>query len=109
VSDTIYCSQISTLLSGTRSGATRPPPSPPLPESLSYLSLANALSLLPSNPLPSVEGARQSLPLNLRAATEEYALDSYENLLFALARFREVTGRWAERVTVVSYGMKRQR
>ena len=90
-------------------GATRAPPSPPIPESLSYLNLANALSLLPSDPVSSPESTRSPLPLNARAATEEYAMDSYENLLFALARFHEVTGMWAEKVTVIGYGMKRRR
>jgi hypothetical protein len=40
---------------------------------------------------------------------EEYALDSYENLLFSIARFREVTGRWPEKITVIGYGMKQAR
>ncbi|WRT65039.1 uncharacterized protein IL334_001981 [Kwoniella shivajii] len=91
-------------------GATRLPPSPPLPEALSYHNLAHALSLLPSTPLPTEEGNSKSpLPLNLRAATEEYALDSYENLLFSIARFKEVTGRYPGKITVVGYGMKRRR
>jgi hypothetical protein len=89
------------------SGATRNPPSPPISESLSYLLLAKTLSLLPTNAKDSsLDGP---LPLNLRAVTEEYALDSYENLLFAFARFHEVTGRWPEKVTVVGYGMKQRR
>jgi hypothetical protein len=45
----------------------------------------------------------------MRVATEEYALDSYQNLLFAIARFREVTGNWPGKITVVGYGMKRRR
>jgi hypothetical protein len=81
-----------------------------LPEALSYLSLANALSLLPSQLPVNGDGSTKSqLPLGRRATTEEFALDSYENLLFAIARFKEVTGRWPERVTVVGYGMKRRR
>ncbi|WVR04413.1 hypothetical protein IAU60_001415 [Kwoniella sp. DSM 27419] len=91
-------------------GATRLPPSPPLPEALSYHNLAHALSLLPSTPLTPAEGSSTApLPLNLRAATEEYALDSYENLLFSIARFKEVTGRYPKKITVVGYGMKRRR
>jgi len=76
-------------------------------ESLSYLLLAETLPLLPANAKDS--NADGPLPLNLRAVTEEYALDSYENLLFSFARFHEVTGRWPERVTVVGYGMKQRR
>jgi hypothetical protein len=88
-------------------GATRPPPSPPLSESQSYLSLARTLSLIPDSPPPS--STSDKLPLNMRVTTEEYALDSYQNLLFAIARFHEVTGRWPGKITVVGYGMKRRR
>jgi hypothetical protein len=60
-----------------------------------------------------------------RATTEPFALDSFQNLLFSLARFYEVTGahassisgglhsqlpgRYPEVVTVVGYEMKRKR
>ncbi|ORX34380.1 hypothetical protein BD324DRAFT_583273 [Kockovaella imperatae] len=92
-------------------GATRPPPSPLLTESQTYLSLAQTLSLIPSTPFPphSTASNHDPLPLNARTTTEEYALDSYENLLFALARFKEFTGRWPVKITVVGYGMKRRR
>ncbi|KAK0532346.1 hypothetical protein OC835_003367 [Tilletia horrida] len=45
----------------------------------------------------------------LRMTTENYALDSFQNLLFAFARFREYTGRYPERITVVGYNVKRAR
>lgn len=44
-----------------------------------------------------------------RAHTEEYARDSYENLLFSLCRFHELTGSWPANVTVVGYEFKRHR
>ncbi|KAG9316202.1 hypothetical protein JVU11DRAFT_2228 [Chiua virens] len=44
-----------------------------------------------------------------RATTETYALDSYQNILFSIARFREVTGRYPSQITVVGYEMKRRR
>jgi hypothetical protein len=44
-----------------------------------------------------------------RSALEEFARDSYENLLFSLCRFHEVTGRYPDRVTVVSWSFKEQR
>ncbi|KAG8920527.1 hypothetical protein FRC02_000847 [Tulasnella sp. 418] len=44
-----------------------------------------------------------------RVFSENYALDSYQNLLFSLARFREVTGSYPARITVVGFGMKKQR
>ncbi|KDQ28019.1 hypothetical protein PLEOSDRAFT_1112819 [Pleurotus ostreatus PC15] len=44
-----------------------------------------------------------------RATTEDFALDSFQNLLFSIARFFEYTGRYPERITVVGYEMKRRR
>ena len=87
----------------TVSGATRSHLTSPLSEASSYHRLAAARGLLRS----PAEGT--SLPVAQRATTEEYALDSYENLLFSIARFREVTGRWPDKITVVGYGMKRKR
>jgi hypothetical protein len=79
-------------------------------EALSYLLLAHALPLLPAAHHSDAGGNGPApLPLNLRAVTEEYAMDSYQNLLFSFARFHEVTGRWPAKVTVVGYGMKRRR
>jgi hypothetical protein len=44
-----------------------------------------------------------------RAITEEFARDSFENLLLGICRFREFTGRWPEAVTLVSWEFKRRR
>ncbi|HXG46087.1 MAG TPA: hypothetical protein VNO52_00555 [Methylomirabilota bacterium] len=44
-----------------------------------------------------------------RCAVEDYSRDSFENLLFGLCRFFECTGRYPERVTVVSWAFKRER
>jgi len=44
-----------------------------------------------------------------RATTENFALDSFQNLVFSIARFQEYTGRWPELITVVGYEMKRRR
>ena len=44
-----------------------------------------------------------------RAALEEFARDSFENLLFGLCRFYEVAARFPARVTVVSWAFKRER
>lgn len=41
-----------------------------------------------------------------RATTENYALDSFQNLLFSVARFHQYTGRYPTEITVVGYGMK---
>lgn len=44
-----------------------------------------------------------------RATSEGYALDSFQNLLFSIARFHEFTGNYPEKITVVGYEMKRAR
>ncbi len=44
-----------------------------------------------------------------RAFTEEFARDSFENLLFSICRFREVTGHNPAHVTFVSWEFKRRR
>jgi hypothetical protein len=41
-----------------------------------------------------------------RATTEEFSLDSFENLLFGLCRFREVAGSYPEGVVAVGWGFK---
>ncbi|KAG8775270.1 hypothetical protein FRC12_001585 [Ceratobasidium sp. 428] len=78
-------------------GQTRKPTH--LTEAQSYLSLALASNLLPSSPTTSFT----------RATTEDYALDSFQNLLFSIARFKERTGRYPRRVTVIGFGVKRAR
>ena len=44
-----------------------------------------------------------------RTATEDFAQDSFENLLFGLCRFRELAGHFPEHVTVVSWRFKEAR
>nr|DAD39974.1 TPA_asm: hypothetical protein HUJ06_014297 [Nelumbo nucifera] len=44
-----------------------------------------------------------------RSLTEEHARDSFENLLFSVCRFRELTGVYPHNITVVSYDFKEQR
>jgi len=44
-----------------------------------------------------------------RTALEEYATDSFQNLLFSVCRFREITGKYPERITVVSFTFKQER
>ncbi|CAG8648588.1 1263_t:CDS:2, partial [Dentiscutata heterogama] len=41
--------------------------------------------------------------------TEEYARDSYENLLFSICRFTEVTGHYPQNITVIGFEFKRKR
>ncbi|KAJ3901706.1 hypothetical protein F5879DRAFT_806844 [Lentinula edodes] len=64
-------------------------------EAESYHRLAMQANLLP--------------PDFMRATTENYALDSYQNMLFSIARFHEYTGVYPAKITVIGYEMKRKR
>lgn len=44
-----------------------------------------------------------------RTIAEEYATDSFENLLFSICRFHEVTGSYPQQITLISFSFKRQR
>ncbi|GAA5992443.1 hypothetical protein JCM5350_001592 [Sporobolomyces pararoseus] len=44
-----------------------------------------------------------------RVTTEDYAMDSFQNLLFSIARFKEFTGHYPSYITVIGYGMKSNR
>lgn len=44
-----------------------------------------------------------------RVVSEEFARDSYENVLFSLCRFYEMTGRYPEKVTIIGFGFKERR
>ncbi|XP_051151078.1 uncharacterized protein C57A10.07 [Andrographis paniculata] len=44
-----------------------------------------------------------------RALTEEHARDSFENLIFSICRFRELTGAYPHNITVVGYDFKEER
>jgi len=77
---------------------------------LKYLRLALSSDFLQTSPLVSpLSHAKPTLFPFTRATSENYALDSFQNLLFSIARFREYTGRWPEYITVVGYEMKKRR
>lgn len=44
-----------------------------------------------------------------RTTTEEYARDSYDNVLFSLARFHECVGSFPSKLTLISWAFKRKR
>lgn len=52
-------------------------------------------------------GAKQTV--RWRSLTEEHARDSFENLLFSICRFKELTGQYPWNITVVSYDFKELR
>jgi hypothetical protein len=88
------------------SGATSPVPTT---EAESYARLAIAASILSPVPSTSSTSPAASLSNQTEYTTESFALDSFQNLLFALARFREYTGRYPIRITVVGYSFKQRR
>ena len=47
--------------------------------------------------------------VSVRATTEEFARDSFENLLFGIARFRESTGHYPMSIEVVGWQFKAER
>ena len=49
------------------------------------------------------------LQVRARAYLEDFARDSFENLLFGVCRAQEITGQQPRKVTVVSWEFKRQR
>jgi hypothetical protein len=57
---------------------------------------------------PNDQGELRS-ELDRRSATEEYARDSFENLLFSWCRFQQLTGRYPRNTTVVSWAFKSTR
>lgn len=73
----------------------------PLSEGQSYWALARARGEL----IQDTSGAS----LAGRMVAEEYARDSYENLVFSIARFHEYTGHYPTQITVVGHNFKRHR
>jgi len=57
----------------------------------------------------SVSTGGRTSDVSARSVTEEFARDSFENLLFSVCRFKEVTGRYPERITVIGFSFKRAR
>lgn len=50
-----------------------------------------------------------SSSVRARTITEEYATDSYENLLFSICRFYEITKQYPTKITMISYTFKEYR
>ncbi|KAI9271999.1 hypothetical protein BY458DRAFT_509191 [Sporodiniella umbellata] len=69
----------------------------PVSESFSYWNIAQILI------------KEEEEELKSRMITEEFAKDSYENLLFSVCRFSEMTGNYPLKVTVVGFEFKRKR
>merc|ERR1740123_359787 len=47
--------------------------------------------------------------IQARAFTEDYAMDSFQNILFSICRFYEITGRYPSSITAISWSYKKTR
>ncbi|KAK9475854.1 hypothetical protein V1514DRAFT_264261, partial [Lipomyces japonicus] len=70
----------------------------PLSEAQSYFSLARTRGIIPPD-----------TAILSRITTEEFARDSFENLLFSICRFYEMTGNYPVQISVVSHEFKKKR
>jgi len=84
----------------------------PETEGGSYFRVADALHLWHGRDVFSdgeTTAINEASTVRARTTTEEYATDSFENLLFSICRFREVTGAYPTKISVVSFTFKQQR
>lgn len=70
----------------------------PLTEGSSYYHVADAMKMWP-------EGGT----VRARTTTEEFATDSFQNLMYSICRFKEVTGKYPTKITTVSFSFKQRR
>lgn len=71
-------------------------------EGTSYFRVADAMNLWE-------EGVARGKSVRARTTSEEFATDSFQNLLFSICRFREITGVYPEKITTVSFTFKQRR
>ncbi|ORX57930.1 hypothetical protein BCR36DRAFT_344821 [Piromyces finnis] len=69
----------------------------PMTEGQSYWFIANSMKWL------DIENIKE------RATSEEFAKDSYENLIFSICRYHEFTGKYPKFITLISYPYKQYR
>lgn len=71
----------------------------PRSEALTYWSIAKANNWY----------GRENTAIENRTFAEEYARDSFENVLFSICRFHQITGRYPRRIKAISFEFKRDR
>eukprot|EP00554_Chaetoceros_debilis_P013717 CAMPEP_0194121832 /NCGR_PEP_ID=MMETSP0150-20130528/48632_1 /TAXON_ID=122233 /ORGANISM="Chaetoceros debilis, Strain MM31A-1" /LENGTH=342 /DNA_ID=CAMNT_0038814457 /DNA_START=82 /DNA_END=1110 /DNA_ORIENTATION=+ len=82
----------------------------PVNEGTSYFRVADAMNLWSNNHRDSLKNSNDSSnTVRARTTTEEFATDSFQNLLFSMCRFHEVTGHYPTKITVVSFSFKQHR
>lgn len=91
----------------------------PETEGASYFRVADALHLWDGRDVFRSEnksdsgsgksGRHAAGTVRARTTSEEYATDSFENVMFSICRFREITGRYPDNISVVSFSFKQER
>lgn len=94
------------------SGGETRPFAGPISEGTSYFCVADAMNLW-NGPETNENTYRTNFSgadtVRSRSISEEFATDSFTNLLFSICRFKEVTGSYPKNITVVSFTFKRRR
>jgi len=90
------------------SGGQTRPSAGPRDEGWSYYRLAEHFNWWGLSESGAV-GKAESVPVAQRTVTEDFATDSLQNFMFSLCRFKEVVGKYPEKVTVVSFTFKQRR
>lgn len=81
----------------------------PINEGTSYFMVADAMDLWNEPVVRNETSFLGAATVRERSITEEFASDSFENLLFSICRFKEVAGSYPTRITVISFTFKRTR
>ncbi|KAF1957147.1 hypothetical protein CC80DRAFT_55194 [Byssothecium circinans] len=78
----------------------------PLSEARSYYNAALACELVEGS---QGEGRVQQLLANRRILLEEYATDSFQNLLLSILLFRRTTGKYPKQIRIITHAFKSKR
>lgn len=79
----------------------------PRSEATSYFQVADHFNFFEQPVM--LRGERAHPPVRGRTSTEEYARDSFDNLLFSICRFRELVGRYPSEIYLVGFSYKKTR
>ena len=91
------------------SGGETRPSAGPRSEAQSYWMVAELSGWWQHSSDMDTAGGQRLWSVRSRTSTEEFARDSYENLLFSLCRFHELTQRYPDTVTLVGFSFKKAR
>lgn len=78
----------------------------PLNEGTSYFHVADAMNLWDE---AKKTGTVAADTVRARSMSEEFATDSFQNLLFSICRFYEITGSYPRKITMISFTFKQTR